>query len=228
MAAYASIRPAMRRTATEALAFLQPGRALPVSPALPRGEGRTVLVLPVTGRGDAHAGPMRAALGALGYRAFGWTLGIDVGPIPRLLAGLDGRLAALHAAHGALDVVGLSLGGVFARLLAHRLPGKVRQVATICSPFRDTVDSAFLPVRPFLRVWRTPNLLDLAAKAAQPLPVPGMFVFSRNDGIVAWRRCVEPCQPEDCFEIDGPHVTMARDPDVLAILARRLARDLPG
>ena len=228
MAAYAPIRPAMRRTAAEALAFLQPGRALPVDPALPRGEGRTVLVLPVTGRGDAHAAPMRAALGALGYQAFGWTLGINVGPTPRLLAGLDGRLAALHAAHGPLDVVGFSLGGVFARLLAHRHPGKVRQVATICSPFRDTVDSAFLPVRPFLRVWRTPNLLDLAAKAAQPLPVPGTFVFSRNDGIVAWRSCVEPSQPEDCFEIDGPHVTMARDPDVLAILARRLARNLPG
>jgi hypothetical protein len=88
------------------------------------------------------------------------------------------------------------------------------------------VDSAFLPLRPFLRVWRTPDLLEIAASVAHPLPVPGTFIFSRNDGIVAWRSCIEPAQPEDCFEIPGLHVTIYRDPDVLAILAHRFARSL--
>ncbi len=221
------VRPAIRRTGAEAMAFLRPNRTLPVDPSLPRGDGRPVLLLPVIGRGDAHAAPMRAALEQLGHRAFGWGLGTNLGPTPRLLAGMERRLLTRHAEHGPLDVVGFSLGGVFARLLAHRHPDKVRQVATVCSPFRETVDSAFLPLRPFLRAWRTPDLTGIAARAARPLPVPGTFVFSRNDGIVAWRSCVEPSRPEDCFEIPGPHVTITRDADVLTILARRLARRRP-
>ncbi len=120
------------------------------------------------------------------------------------------------------------MGGIFARLLAHLHPDKVRQVATVCSPFRETMDSALLPLPPFLRVWRTPDLPQMASMAAQPLPVPGTFIFSRNDGIVAWESCVEPSQPEDCFEIFGAHVTINRDPEVLTVLARRFARELPG
>lgn len=229
MSGYAPVRPGIRRTTAEAVAFLRPSRALHVDPTLPWGKGQPVLVLPVTGRGDAHAAPMRAALDVLGYRTFGWGLGTNAGPTPRLLAGIERRLTALHALHGTLDVVGFSLGGVFARLLAHLHPDKVRQVATVCSPFRETVDSAFLPLRPLLPLlWRTPNLLDLSARAARPLPVPGTFIYSRNDGIVAWQSCIEPSQPEDCFEIAGPHVTIVRDPDVLAILTHRLARALPG
>jgi len=222
------VRPVLRYTTAEAIAFLRPTTAILIDPALPRGDGHPILVLPVTGRGDRHAEPMRQALDQLGYRSFGWELGTNFGPTPRILAGIERRLVTLHAQHGSLDVVGFSLGGVFARLLAHLHPDKVRQVVTVCSPCREIVDSAFLPLRPFLRVWRTPDLLELAARAASPLPVPGTFVFSRNDGIVAWESCIEPARPEDCFEISGPHVSITRDPDVLRILAHRLPRRLPG
>jgi pimeloyl-ACP methyl ester carboxylesterase len=228
MTRYAPVRPAIRRTTAEAIAFLRRKPGLIVDPALPRGAGQPVLVLPVIGRGDEHAAPAHAALDQLGYRSFGWGLGTNIGPTPRLLAGMERRLLALHAAHGPLIIAGFSLGGVYARLLAHLHPDKILQVATICSPFRAPADSAFLPLRPFLRVWRTPDLPAMAHRAAQPLPVPGTFIFSRNDGIVAWRSCVEPSQPQDCFEIRGLHVTIYRDPDVLAILAHRFARDLTG
>ena len=221
---YAPVRPDVRRTTAEAIAFLRPTPAIPVAPALPRGNGRPVLVLPAAGRGDDHAAPMRGALEKLGYLALDWGLGVNMGPTPRLLAGAERRLKALHAQHGQIDVVGFSLGGLFARLLAHRQPGKVRQVVTVCSPFREAVDSAFLPLRPFLKAWGTPDLLGIASLVAQPLPVPGTFVFSRKDGIVAWASCVEPSQPLDCFEISGLHVTINRNPDVLAILAHRLPR----
>jgi hypothetical protein len=129
--------------------------------------------------------------------------------------------------YGPVDVVGFSLGGVFARLLAYLHPDEVRQVVTVCSPFRNTVDSAFLPLRPLLPAWRTPHLPGLSVKIAGRLPVPGTFIFTRNDGIVAWESCVEPAQPEDCFEIFGMHVTIVCDPEVLAIVANRLPRDLP-
>ena len=222
----APIRPAIRRTMAEAITFVRQTPILDVDPTLPRGNGQPVLVLPVIGRGDVHLAPTREALDQLGYRTFGWSLGINIGPTPRLLAGIEHRLLALHAEHGPLNIAGFSLGGVFARLLAHRHPGKVRQVATVCSPFRDPVDSAFLPLRPLLPAWRTPDLLEIANKVAQPLPVPGTFIFSRNDGVVAWQSCIEPSKPEDCFEIPGLHVTINRDPNVLAILAYRFDRNV--
>ncbi|WP_158743812.1 triacylglycerol lipase [Acidisphaera sp. L21] len=227
MTVYAPVRPTIRRTTAEAIAFVRRRPSLVVDPALPRGDGRPVLILPVIGRGDEHAAVARYALDQLGYRAFGWGLGRNIGPTPRLLAGIERRLLELHAQHGKLDVIGFSLGGVFARLLAHRHPDKLRQVVTVCSPFRRPMDSAFIPLRPFLRLWRTPDLLGMAHRVAQPLPVPGTFIFSRNDGIVAWQSCIEPTQPDDCFEIPGLHVTIYRDRDVLEILAHRLARDLP-
>jgi pimeloyl-ACP methyl ester carboxylesterase len=225
-ASYAPVRPAIGRTLAEAIAFVRPNPVLTVDPSLPRGDGRPVLVLPVIGRGDDHAAPARMALDQLGYRAFGWELGTNVGPTPRLLEGIEQRLLALHERHGPLDIVGFSMGGIFARLLAHLHPDKVRQVVTVCSPFRRAVDSAFVPLRPLLPVWGTPDLLAVADRVGQPLPVPGTFIFSRNDGIVAWESCVEPSQPEDCFEIPGLHVTMIQDPDVWAIVAPRLARGL--
>ncbi len=225
--AYLPARPALGRTLAEALAFLRPRSILRLG-TLPRLNGRPVLVLPVIGRGDPHSASMRAALDALGCRTFGWALGTNIGPTPAILAGIERRLLSLHAQHGALDVIGFSLGGVFARLLAHRHPDKMRQVITVCSPFRAIVRSAFIPLQPLLPFWRTPHLLQIAAQAARPLPIPGTFIYSRNDGIVAWRSCIEPDQPDDCFEIPGPHVTITQDTDVLTILAHRLARDPPA
>lgn len=225
---YVPTRPTVQRTIAEAIAFVRFRPALRLNEALPSLNGRRALVLPVIGRGDAHTAHMRAALDALGCRTFAWELGTNFGPTPTILDGVERRLNSLHAQHGAIDIIGFSLGGVFARHLGHRHPNKVRQVITVCSPFRELLRSAIIPLRPLLPLWRTPGLAEIAAQVAQPLPMPGTFISSRNDGIVAWQSCIEPDRPDDCFEISGPHVTITRDAEVLAVLARRLARDLTG
>ena len=226
--AYIPARPPVQRTLAEAFAFVRPPWSLRVPRETPRLERRPVLVLPVIGRADAHTAQVRARLDALGCSTFGWGLGTNYGPTPDILRGMERRLLSLHAQHGAVTVIGFSLGGIFARRLSHRHPDEVREVITVCSPFRAVLDSAFMPLRPLIPLWRTPHLTEIAAQAARPIPAPGTFIYSRNDGIVAWRSCIEPTQPEDCFEIAGAHVTITRDADVLAIIARRLARDRVG
>ena len=54
---------------------------------MPRGDGHAVLVLPALLRGDRYTEQARAFLTEIGYVAYGWDLGINIGPAKRLLDG---------------------------------------------------------------------------------------------------------------------------------------------
>ena len=215
----------------ESIAFLRsiPDRGIVApDPKIPRGDGHAVLVLPSICRGDGQTAPLRAFLAAIGYRPFGWELGVNLGPTARLLGGAMERLARLAAAHGPVSLVGFSMGGLFARWLALRAPQSVRQVITVCSPFRDPAGSVAFALEPALDLWPAIDLRALAAEVGRPLSVPGTFLYCRSDGIVAWSHCVDPAAaPGDNIEVTGHHTTMAKNREVMRILARRLARVLP-
>jgi pimeloyl-ACP methyl ester carboxylesterase len=190
------------------------------------GSRGAVLVIPPLLRGDGQTKGLRAELGRNGYAAFGWELGPDWGPTARLMAGAEARFLTLTDTYGPINLIGLSMGGLFCRWLAFRHPERVRQVITVCSPFRAALDSFWLPLRPLLRIWPIPGIEAMAAKLEQPLPVPGSYLYSRRDGIVAWESCLDARCPQDCFAIAGTHVTIAVDPSVRAIVLERLGRRL--
>src|SRR5580698_10421490 len=114
----------------------------------PPGDGSPVLVLPGNLRTDRQTARFRDGLTMLGYVPFGWELGTNWGPKTRLVEGVTSRLSALAKLHGPVRLVGFSMGGLFARFLAHARPPMVSQAITVCSPFRDPLDSAWLPLRP--------------------------------------------------------------------------------
>jgi hypothetical protein len=220
-------RPPLRRTLAELAALIRPAPAIPldvlVAQAAP-GDGHAVLVLPPLGRGDDITAMTRTFLARIGYRASGWELGVNVGPTRRLLDGSATLLERLHGVHGPVSLLGFSLGGLFARRLALRSPALVRTVITVCSPVNDPAAAFWLPLAPFLGLWRGHDLGALADEVRQPLPVPRVVLFSRDDGIVDWRSCVDASCPGDCFEISGPHVLIVRSAQVMRIVAERLAR----
>jgi pimeloyl-ACP methyl ester carboxylesterase len=194
----------------------------------PRGDSHAVLVLPALCRGDPYTAGMRRLLTALGYTPYGWTLGVNIGPTRRSLAGVADRLATLSDRHGPVSLVGFSMGGLFARWLSLRTPDRVRQVVTVCSPMHEPARNFWLPLDPLLDLWPGIDVRALAEEIAQPLPVPGTFLFSRDDGLVNPDACWDPhAQPADNIEIDGPHVLIARNPKVWEIVAERLARTMP-
>ena len=229
---YLPSRPRAATTAREFSTLVHKrllGRAAPptvagVPVAATRGP---VLVLPAVFRGDPQTEPMRGELAQAGYAAFGWGLGTNLGPTTALVKGAARRLLALYEAHGPVNLVGLSLGGLFSRWLAQQHPHAVRQVITVCSPFRGGMDSFFLPLRGVLRRWPGQDLSALATEIAGPLPVPGTFLYTKSDGIVAWQSCIDPAHPEDCLEIPGTHVMIALEPAVRTIILARLGRTLP-
>ena len=81
-----------------------------------------------------------------------------------------------------------------------------------------------MPVDRLLHLWPGVDLRALAQDVARPLAVPGSFLFSRNDGVVGWTHCCDASANAENIEITGPHVLIAQNPRVLAIVAEILAR----
>jgi pimeloyl-ACP methyl ester carboxylesterase len=223
-----SQRPALWRTAAEAAAMIGPAWKLPLGALIlqaPDGDGHAILTLPGLFHGDAYTAVMRQFLNALGYSAYGWNLGVNIGPTRRLLDGASDRLIRLSDRFGPLSVVGFSMGGLFARWLSLKMPDRIRQVITVCSPIHERAKNFWLPLDGFITLW--PDLSSLARDVARPLPVPGTFLFSRDDGLVNCNACRDTnASAEDNVEIHGPHVTIARNARVMTVVAQRLARKL--
>ena len=62
-----------------------------------------------------------------------------------------------------------------------------------------------------------------SVRALQTLPpVPQIAIYTRSDGIVDWRACVNDDRETD-FEVSGTHVGLVFNPAVYGLIAARLA-----
>lgn len=218
-------RPTVFSMLCEAAAFVDSLVAPDVTAVSgPRGDGHAVLFLPAVIRGDGQTARVRKLVADNGYTAFGWGLGVNLGPTRRLLAGTRDRLATIAAGHGPVSLVGYSMGGLFARWLAQRTPDDVRQVITVCAPFNDPLHSTWFPLESVVGLWPGTDLRTLADEVGKPLPVPNTAIYCRTDGIADWRCCIDNEAPEDNIEVTGYHTTMADNAQVRRILLQRLAR----
>ena len=215
-------RPPYRRLWREAASFLFEYPKAPNPSEFKAGDGHVVLVIPGFLTPDANTSPLRKFLKSCGYRAFGWGLNVNFGPTPRLLEGLERRFQECHAIGGGpISVIGVSLGGLYARNLAFDHPGDIRHVITLVSPFRLPTAST---IEPLVRICAPffSDEIDIGRLAA-PLPVPSTSVFTREDGLVAWETCRSEEPNGLTVEVQGKHVTICRNPATLRIVGRRLA-----
>ena len=197
----------------------------------PRGDGHPVLVLPGFVTSDRSTRLLRRYLADLGYDAHGWELGRNLGPKAIGMRGerLTRRLLSVHrATRSKVSLVGWSLGGVMARELARSAPHAVRQVITLGSPFTGNPHASTVS---HLYERLTGDVIDSGLMAERlalgstPPPVPSTAIFSRTDGIVAWRNCVEPRgEQTDNIEVRASHCGMGVNPAVMYAVADRLAR----
>jgi hypothetical protein len=67
--------------------------------------------------------------------------------------------------------------------------------------------------------------LATASEPGRRAPVPVSALFSKTDAIVPWRGAVAPPGPRrENIEIRGSHLGLGHNPDVLFIIADRLAQ----
>jgi len=212
----------------EGRALLELAALLPAYPLLkraPRGDGHPVLVVTGLMGSEFSTRALRAFLRDRGYAVHGWKLGRNAGPTPETVSGLGRRFEELRRQYGRrVSLIGWSLGGVYARELARRLPSDVRQVITLASPFRN-LDAVNVPR--FLRQRRRPHPQEAAFRTQleAPLLVPMTAIYSRSDGIAAWQSCMaEPGPQCENLEVESSHLGIGHHPIVLLTIADRLAQ----
>ena len=215
------------RTLASAGAF---AAGLPLFPLAPRGEAHPVLVLPGLMASDLSTRVLRGWLGRLGYPVVGWALGRNRGPTQEVVTELPALVDRLATEHGApVSIVGWSLGGIFARRLALRVPHQVRQVISLGSPFalagRPVDGSPGARVYQRLAPVHTGRTSIPRGSLARPLPVPSTAVYSRWDGVVDWQQCRQKPGPRsENVAVRSSHLGMGHDPAVLWVVADRLAQ----
>jgi triacylglycerol lipase len=206
------------------------------------GRGQAVLLIPGFLAGDGSLGLMAGWLKRAGYRPVRAGMRANVDCSGAALERLEERVEGIVARGGArAAVVGQSRGGGLAKALAARRPDLIRGIVTLGSPQIDP-----LAVHPFVRlqVEAVSRLGSLGApglfkrscldgdccagywqQIADPCPdgVGFVSIYSRSDGIVDWRACLDPCADEH-VEISGSHCGMAVHPDAWRTIAAALER----
>lgn len=216
-------------------AFLHPARQ---ADALP------VLLVPGFMAGDASLAVLRGWLSRRGSPTSSAGIRLNVDCAERAVERLDLRLRTLAQRAGRrVVVIGQSRGGELARVLAVRHSDVVSRLVMLGSPVLAPLSVGPAVLSTLRSVARlgdlgVPGMLstrcaDGACCAAfradllAPLrpDVRAVAIYSRSDGIVSWRACLDPGARQ--VEVESSHVGMSVNRAVYGVLAEILEEE-PG
>jgi pimeloyl-ACP methyl ester carboxylesterase len=196
------------------------------------GDGHPVLVIPGFTAGDRSTTVLRQFLSLLGYLPCGWKQGVNFGIRHELFEGVGAVLQQLHQQYDCrVSIVGQSLGGIYGRELAKRLPDAVRQVITLGSPFNDPEGDASR-VSDIYKMFnpdhqeKSQQIENEGWQIGAPPPVPTTSIYSKLDGVCHWRACVQHGGHEQIenIEVFGSHTGMGVNAQALFVIADRLSQ----
>ncbi len=207
----------------------------------PRGDGSPVVLVPGFLTTDAYLVEMYFWLRRIGYSPHLSGIGLNADCVHALTKRLEKTVEDVHADGGRpVRIIGHSLGGSLARRVALERPDIVTQIISLGSPIQS------LEVHP--AVTATARLV--AARARHPRPegaVPGAgshlldcecvtdhcvpappssvrraALYTRTDGVINWRNCLEP-DPSLNHEVGGTHIGLVFNPRAYRVIAGLLA-----
>jgi triacylglycerol lipase len=213
-----------------------------VTPYAARGVPRTeepVILVPGFMAGDATLRAMSRSLRRRGFRTYRAHIRANVGCTRAAADELESRIESIAIKRGSrVRIVGHSLGGMLARGLAVRRPDLISGIVTMGSPMLAPGAHHVLlttSVDVLVRLSRAgvPGLMaaDCVAgdcarqsfhESREPMPADVSFtaVYSRRDGIVDWRACIDPAAHP--VEVAASHIGMALDPRVIDVVTDAL------
>ncbi len=203
------------------------------------GQSQPVMLVSGLLAGDQSLNFMARWLKSTGHRPCRAGIAVNVDCSERAVDRLERRLECLAEDSGQkVAVVGQSRGGSFARVLAVRRPDLVSGIVTLGSPLKHQ-----LAVHPLVRgsvlamgaigtfgvdgfmrrscLWGdccTQFWHDFSADF--PPGVGFVSLYSRSDGIVKWKACLDPAAEQ--VEVRASHVGMAVNAEVYRAVAASL------
>ncbi|HEY7037874.1 MAG TPA: alpha/beta fold hydrolase [Methylomirabilota bacterium] len=203
---------------------------------VPRGDGSAVVLVPGFLGTDWYLLELYGWLGRLGYRPYLSRIGRNAECLEILSRRLLETVQTAREGTGrAVHLIGHSLGGLLARSVAVRHPDLVASVVTLGSPFRGIRSHPLVlrvsdHVRERLQREDRPDCFTghcgcpavTGLESAFPSSVPQIAVYTRSDGIVDWRVCVND-DPATDVEVAGTHVALVANPGAYRAIARHLA-----
>jgi pimeloyl-ACP methyl ester carboxylesterase len=213
--------------------------ATSLRPPRHRADAPPVLLIPGFLAGDASLFVLRSWLRLRGHAVTMSGIRINVDCGERSVARLQEHVRAFAGREEAqVVVIGQSRGGMLARCLAVREPEHVAGLVTLGSPVLDQLAIS----APVMRMVRSVAMLSdlgvpgtFSAKCAEgdccsmfrrdlsatlPGAVKATAIYSRSDGIVDWRACLDP--DAEHVEVTSSHCGMAVNAGVYRVLERVL------
>ena len=205
----------------------------------PLGNGMPVILVPGFLTGDWSMRLMATTLKTWGFAPFRSGISLNVGCTNELVDRLVERVRVISLRRQSpVAIVGWSRGGTLAKLVALQVPDEVSGIVTLVSPNANPLAVSNVVVRQ-LRVLNRLNAMgakgvmgedcihgECAASVEEqlghdfPADVPYVSMYTRSDGVVDWRACLDP--EAQLVEVEGTHLGVGNDVRVI----RRIAGEL--
>ncbi len=206
---------------------------------VPAGDGSAVVIVPGLLGLDLSLFELHAWLARIGYHPYFSGMGFAADCPDVLAQSLSATIERAYLQTGQrVHLVGHSLGGIFARSAAVRMPQRIASVTTLGSPFRGLVVhpvvltlANVVRYRIRRRYRRLPGgcatsrcscAFARSLRRKWPRTVAQTAIYSREDGIVDWRYC-RTGDPKVDVEVRGTHLGLIFNAAAYLRIAERLA-----
>jgi triacylglycerol lipase len=211
---------------------------------VPRGDGSAVVLIPGFLGRDYYLTELYLWLQRIGYKPYMSGIGLNADCLDKLGRRLIETVERAEAKTGKpVHLIGHSLGGILARSVAAQREESIASVIALGSPFRGIRSHPMVlwtSERVRARILRenrnerpacyTGFCNCEAVKAWEspfPQAIPQTAVYTKTDGIVDWRVCVDSDAANN-YEVKGTHVGLVVNSQVYRIIADRLSQSRVG